>query len=154
MNRHHLFAPALLLCLAACSTPGHPGPVETTGMPNTELALQRAIQSTDHDMAEFGALRPTVSVPATTADNAQVPEELRRSVWFVWKGPLLPGVKKLGREIGYTVATRGDREDVPVDINTTAPVLDHLRALGDQAGNRATVAVDPVTHSITVTYNG
>ncbi|MBS1075781.1 DotD/TraH family lipoprotein [Gluconobacter sp. Dm-73] len=150
MRHHYVLTPVLLLALSACATKP-PEPVATTGMANPELALQRAIATTDADLAQLGTLRPT---PPPITPDPGLPADLKRQVWFVWQGPLEPAVRKLGKDIGYSVTAFGPHRKVIVQINAVAPVIDHLRTLGEQAGEQATVSVDPLSHAISVTYHG
>ncbi|KXV19247.1 DotD/TraH family lipoprotein [Gluconobacter oxydans] len=150
MRHQHFLAPAFLLALSACATTP-PEPVAATGMANPELALQRAITSTNQDLAQLGTLRP--APPPMTPDPA-LPADLKRQVWFVWQGPLEPAVRKLGKDIGYSVTAFGPRRPITVQTNAVAPVVEHLRVLGEQAGDQATVSVDPLSHAISVTYHG
>ena len=145
-----LFA-TLTIGLTACSGHIKPGPIETTGMPNPELALQRSISSTTADLRELGTIHASPSVPV--ADQSSTPDDINRRIWFVWKGPLNAGVRKLGKEIGYTVTVFGKSHDIPVQTNSVAAVLDILRSFGDQAGDAATVQVDPFHHQIAVVYH-
>ena len=56
------------LLLAGCATPAAvPTTVETTGMPNTELALRRAMDQVNADMGNLGGLRPEAANAASVA---------------------------------------------------------------------------------------
>jgi len=152
MKRSLLTAPALLLTLAACS--GHipdPGPVNTGGMPNPELALQRSVAATTSDLRELGTMR--APQPVAVAAQAQTPDDVNKRLWFVWNGPLNGAVRKLGKEIGYTVTVFGNSRPIKVTTNSVAPALDILRSLGEQAGSAAEVQVDTLHHQIAVVYN-
>ncbi|AOX18413.1 DotD/TraH family lipoprotein [Kozakia baliensis] len=147
-----LTAPALFLALAACS--GHvpdPGPVDTSGMPSPELALQRAVASTTSDLRELGTMR--APQPVSVSAEAQTPDDVNRKLWFAWNGPLDGAVKKLGKAIGYTVTIFGSSHPIKVTTNSVAPALDILRSLGEQAGTGAAVQVDTLHHQIAVVYN-
>jgi len=62
-------------------------------------------------------------------------------------------VQKLGQSIDYTVTVFEPERKVRVVTNSVAPVVDILRGLGDQAGDQATVSLDPLHHQIAVTYH-
>ncbi|MBO1360162.1 DotD/TraH family lipoprotein [Acetobacter sacchari] len=137
--------------LSACSAHVDPAPIETAGMPSPELALQRSVASTTSDLRELGTMR--ASPPANVLAQNKTPDDINRQIWFVWKGPLNAGVRKLGKEIGYTVTVFGRSHDVPVQTNGVNSVLDILRSLGDQAGDAAAVQVDTLHHQIAVVYH-
>jgi defect-in-organelle-trafficking protein DotD len=188
------------LLLAGCASPDIvPPTVETAGMPNTELALRRAMDQVNSDMGNLGGLRPYTAVaapvatvvtpgqplalapttlatqpapparppspsaavasaaPATTtpAPLPVLPADLDKRLAFTWNGPLDGAVSKLGAQIGYQVTISGPPASRPlkivVDVSGTA--VDVLRAVGNEAGTRATVSVDPLHHQISVLHH-
>ena len=156
MRRHRirLGAGAALVLLAGCAaTPNVGTDVETTGMPNAELALRRAIDQVNTQMAQLGRLQPG---PTDFATNPVMPAELQRIVAFTWSGPLDAGVQKLAASIGYQVAVTApvNSQPLPVAVNlASTTVVSAFAALGDQAGPRATVEVDPLHHRIAVAHH-
>ncbi len=61
-------AVGVVLLLAGCATPDVvPPTVETAGMPNTELALRRAMDQVNNDMGNLGGWRPDNAVAAPIA---------------------------------------------------------------------------------------
>lgn len=151
MKKTSFLYATLSIGLTACSGHIKPGPIETIGMASPEVALQRSIASTTSDLRELGTVRAAPVVPVT--DQSSTPDDINRRIWFVWNGPLNAGIRKLGKEIGYTVTVFGKSHDLTVQTNSVAPVLDILRSFGDQAGNAATVQVDPLHHQIAVVYH-
>lgn len=142
----------LPVALSACAGKlPSPSPVATTGMASPELALQRSIAATTTDLRELGNIRPTPL--AASATSVPLPDDLTRRIWFAWNGPLGDAVTKLGHEIGYTVTITGRTRTLRVTTNSVAPVVDILRTLGDEAGDQATVSVDPLRHAITVAWH-
>ena len=139
--------------LAGCATPDIPPTVAVAGMPNTELALRRSMDQVNADMGQLGGLQAYDTAPIPT--HAQLPAELERQIQFVWAGPLDAGVRKLGDSLGYTVSVTAPKNSQPlvVVVNVTGQAFAALRALGEQAGDRATVAVDPQNRQITVTHH-
>jgi defect in organelle trafficking protein DotD len=148
---------AVLACLTGCATPKVPTDVESTGMPNAELALERAIDKVNGDMAQIGAMRLDRAAPAAAGPmtTAAIPDELRKPVDFIWAGPLDDGVRKLAASIGYQVAVigPGHAQPIPISINTVGTVLSAFHALGDQAGSAATVSIDTVHHQVQVIHH-
>ena len=153
MRRHALAGAALTSLLAGCAnTIPVPTTVEVAGMPNPEQALRVSMQHVDAEMAQLGQLSPGVQRIVAPL----VPEDLQRSVSFTWSGPLDTGVAKLAQSIGYTFFTSGppSQEPVPVAVQLgPVPVFQVFQALGDQAGARATVQVDPLHHQVQVIHH-
>ena len=151
-------APALLAAalLGGCA---HVFPVPTTvvtaGMPNPEVALQQSMQHVDAEMAELGTMRAR-SVRTAVSVTPPLPDDLQRIVNFAWSGSLDQGVAKLAQSIGYTFFTTAPQGapslEVAVQIQG-ATAFDALKALGDQAGTRATVQVDPLHHQVQVIHH-
>ena len=142
-----------VVLLAGCATV-HPVPttVVTPGMPNPEEALRQSIQHIDAEMAELGQLSPLVARP----DTPVVPEDLQRIVSFQWSGPLDQAVAKLAQSVGYTFYTdrpaerAADQCHHPDCLGTRLQVF---QALGEEAGTRATVQVDPLHHQVQVIHH-
>ena len=147
--------PAILGCslLAGCASANVPTDVATTGMPNAELALRRTLNQVNADMTQIGGMQPAAYV--TGASAPVVPAELEKPVQFVWSGPLDAGVKKLANSIGYSVAVSGPQNPQPINVavNVNGQVLGAFRALGTQAGEIATVEVDPLHHQVQVVHH-
>lgn len=148
-------APTILaaLLLAGCAgTVPVPTTVSTTGIPNPEAALQASMRHVDAEMAELGQLTPTVDREARPV----VPADLQRVVSFDWSGPLDKGVAKLALSIGYTFYTTGPTHPRPLPVTvrvSSVPVLQVFRTLGEAAGTRATVRVDPLHHQVEVIHH-
>ena len=145
-----LFAAVLL---TGCETV-HPVPttVVTPGMPNPEEALRQSMQHVDAEMAELGQLSPSVGRP----DTPVVPEDLQRIVSFQWSGPLDQAVAKLAQSVGYTFYTTAPPNAQPINVTiqiASLPAFQVFRALGEEAGTRATVQVDPLHHQVQVIHH-
>ncbi|WP_158803504.1 DotD/TraH family lipoprotein [Acidisoma sp. L85] len=139
--------------LAGCTSTSVPTDVSTTGMPNAELALRRALDQVNSDMTQIGGMQPAGSGVADA--TPVVPAELEKPIQFAWNGPLDAGVKKLARTIGYSVAVLGPRNPQPlvVTVIVNGQVLGAFQALGTQAGAKATVEVDPLHHQVQVVHH-
>lgn len=145
----------LVALLAGCGqTIPVPTAVVTGGMPNPEVALQQSLQRVDAEMAELGTMHAPIATAATA--GPVIPEDLQRVVNFSFSGPLDRGVAKLALSIGYTFYTTAppNRPSVQVSVEVRgAPAFQVFKALGDQAGNRATVQVDPLHHQVQVIHH-
>ncbi|MGI4802820.1 MAG: DotD/TraH family lipoprotein [Janthinobacterium lividum] len=141
---------SLLGLLAGCATPQIPPDVDTSGMPSTEVALQRSLDRTDTAMGKLGQFGPgTYLRPVMVA-------ELERPVSLAWSGPIDQGVKALADRIGYRFYSTGPHSGVPIAVGvnlTNVPILDLFRAMGDAAGTSATVVVDPDHHQVEVQHH-
>ena len=142
--------------LAACATTKVDPNVDAYGMPNAELALQRSMDRVGAAMSSLGGM--TVGSRVASAAAAVVPAELQRPISFAWSGSLDTGVKALADRVGYKffVTRPANAAPVPVAVAvnmTDASAMDLFRALGNAAGNQATVIVDPDNHQVVVRYN-
>jgi len=141
------FLPAVL---AGCA-PSVATTVDMPGMPNPELAMRESMAHVEKELGELGRKeRITGTLPTV------VPGELDKVVTFNWSGSLDDAVKKLAGEVGYTVLIDApwNAPGVSVEISTGPQrVFDIFQALGAQAGDRATVAVDPQHHRVEVIYH-
>lgn len=154
-------APILSALLAAALLAGcsHTIPVPTTvvtgGMPNPEEALRQSMNHVDAEMAELGAMQAPPAGAAIAAAPV-LPEDLQRIVSFTWAGSLDKGVAKLAQSIGYTFYTTAPSNAQPIDVTVQAqsePAIQVFKSLGDAAGNRATVEVDPLHHQVQVIHH-
>jgi defect-in-organelle-trafficking protein DotD len=147
-----IVAIAAALGLSACGvTPVAPN-VDTPGMPNAEVALQKSLDETGREMARIGALQPKA---AAEEKPTVVAAELDRVVSMSWSGGLDGAVRKLADTIGYRAIVTGS---APHAVNVAvdpAPqrVYDILHGLGDQAADAATVRVDQQHQLLEVIYH-
>lgn len=151
-----LIAPALLaILLAGCaSTIPVPTTVVASGMPNPEQALQQSIQRVDSEMAELGTMRAPVA--AAMPAEPVMPGDLQRIVNFDFSGPLDRAVAKLALSVGYTFYTTAPPNAAKIAVSVQvqgAPAVQVFRVLGEQAGARATVQVDPLHHQVQVIHH-
>ena len=155
MARSRVF-PMLMIGLAAallagCAATPHVDPnVDTSGMPNTELALQRSLDRVDRTMGQLGQFGPGTTLRPVTAP------ELERSVSLAWSGPIDQGVKALADRIGYQVAITAPANPTPIQVAvdmSNVPILDLFEAMGTAAGTSATVVVDPDHHRVEVQHH-
>jgi defect-in-organelle-trafficking protein DotD len=140
--------------LPGCAASVHPvaTTVVTPGMPNPEVALQQSMQHVDAEMAELGQYEPTPVVSSAPV----VPEDLQRIVSFQWSGPLDQGVAKLAQSVGYTFYTTAPPNAQPLVVSVEVagvPAYQVFQALGEEAGARATVEVDPLHHQVQVIHH-
>ncbi len=147
--------PLIALMLSGCTTVVPiSADVDIPGMPNPEVALQKSLDETSHELTRIGAIEPSRAV---AAKPPIVAGELDRVVSLQWNGPLDGAVKRLAETIRYRTAISGNapKGDVNVTVDP-APrrVYDILQALGDEVGAVATVRVDQQHQLIEVIYHG
>ncbi len=139
------------LSVAACSTPNVGTDVAVTGMPNAEVALRDSMHVVDAEMGKLGVL-----APITRSSGPVVPGELLKTVAFNFSGSLEDGVRQLARSVGYGVAVSPlPTGQVPVQVAVSTgsvELIQAFQALGDAAGSRAMVTVDPVHRQVDVAY--
>lgn len=153
-SRASCLAAILVACaLAGCGVTPVASNVDTPGMPNAEVALQRSMDETARELARIGAVQPTVAV---AAKPTVVPGELDRVVAMSWNGGLDGAVRKLAETIGYRAVVTGSASRAVTVVVEPAPqrVYDILQGLGDQAGDAAIVRVDPQHQRLEVIYHG
>lgn len=139
---------AALALLSGCASKPAAPDVEAEGMANPEVQLQRTLSRVAKATADLYATR--------AAERPAVPAELQRPLTWRWSGPLDEGGRILARQLGYAFTAPDPGPALPrvhVDAKDT-PALDILKAFGAQAGDRATVAVDPQQRIVEVHRNG
>jgi defect-in-organelle-trafficking protein DotD len=97
------------------------------------------------------ARNPGVSVQAAP----YAPQELRRTVSVEWTGPIEPLARKLSDRAGYQFQVNGDTPPVPLVVSVRASeksVVEVLRDVGLQAGQRADISVDPERRLVELNY--
>lgn len=150
--------PAVLLgaaVLAGCAAPVQPVPttVAVPGMPNPELALQQSMNDVNAEMSELGQLTPA---PTTPASAPVLPAPLQRIVSFSYSGPLDKAVAQLSQSVGYTFYVTAPPNAQPVNVAITISSVSAyqvFQALGQEAGTKATVEVDPLHHQVEVIHH-
>jgi hypothetical protein len=141
-----------LFGLAGCAAAplGAPG-VATTGMPNIQTALNRAITRTDDAVDQLNGtpVLRLASAPLPTV----VPAELQQPIGWQYRGHLVHAVRALAKIVGWQVVVDRSKPHRPIPVSVTVshvPVMTVIRELGIQAGNRADVTVNDRTHTIMV----
>ena len=153
--RSSLVGSLMALMLSGCSTlVPIAADVDGPGMRNPEVALQKSLDETSHELTRIGAIEP---MRAVAAKPQIVAGELDRVVSLQWNGPLDGAVKRLAETIRYRTAISGSapKGDVNVTVDPVPRrVYDILQALGDEVGAQATVRVDQQHQLIEVIYHG
>ncbi len=156
---HAFTVTAALLLLVGCDTANPvfsdsaPQLVATPDSVSAMLAdaADRAADSLETLAAVEYARAPSVSV--SPVGNA--PTELRRAITVNWIGPVEPITKTLADRASYQFVTVGNPPPVPivvsVDVQNT-PVIEVLRSIGLQLGQRADIKVDSAGRIVEIHY--
>ncbi len=151
-----------LTLMTGCAETVHPVPtdVDASGMPNAELALQRSMDRVDAAMRALGGMN--VATQPGEPSPVAIPAELQRPVSFAWSGPIDAAAKALADRIGYRLVVTSDGSPgkpasllpVVVSVNkTNVRIVEVFQALGDSAGPKATVIVDPDHRQVDVQHH-
>lgn len=114
-------------------------------------AVDKAAAALDTLASVEQARNPGASVQAVP----YAPQELRRTISVKWVGPIEPIMQRLADRAGYQMQINGDMPPAPVVVTVDARqkmVIDVLRDLGLQAGQRADVVVDPERSVVELNY--
>lgn len=119
------------------------------------LRLAEAANQAAQSLQKLAAIeqeRTPVDIPPL-AQGA--PIELRRSITVEWTGPVEPLVQQLADRTGYHYKLTGSDPAVPIIVEIKAfrePVIEVLRDIGLQLGDRAQLKVDASAETIEVIY--
>lgn len=88
-------------------------------------------------------------------DFAGAPPALTQPITLTWNGPVEQAVQTLAAKAGYTYNVAGIAPPLPLAVSVNVyerPLIDVLRDIGLQLGNRADVAVDIKGSSVQLRY--
>lgn len=114
-------------------------------------AADRAATALD-TLAAIEQVRTPTDLPPLAAS---APLELRRSVTVNWIGPVEPLLRQLADRASYRVIETGNAPETPLIVSVNVrnqPVIETLRDVGLQLGNRAQVRVDANQKVIELSY--
>ena len=157
MNKIFSFLSVAVLStsLAACTLPtkvdqqlvAEPDPISL----RLASAVDRASAALQTLASVEQARNPGVSIQTVP----YAPQELRRTVSVNWVGPIEPIARSLADRAGYALQINGDVPPVPLVVSLQAKqksVVEVLRDIGLQAGQRADIAVDPERKLVELNY--
>jgi len=119
------------------------------------LRLSGAVDKASAALQTLAAVEQARNPGANLQLPPSAPVELRRIVSVDWTGPIEPIARTLADRAGYQMQVNGDRPPVPVVISLIArekSVIEVLRDVGLQAGQRADVVVDPSRRLVELNY--
>jgi defect-in-organelle-trafficking protein DotD len=142
-----------LVLVAACAPKVEPQLVAEPDLVTLRLAdaADRAAKSLEK-LAAVESTRTPVDLPPLAAG---APQELRRSITVEWTGPVEPLLQKISDRAGYHFQLSGSDPAVALVVEVNAfrkPIIEVLRDIGLQLGDRAQVNVDARAQTIEVVY--
>lgn len=154
-----LAAMALIVFLAGCQylpqdfSAGRP---QVAAEPDKVSAmLADAADRAANSLQSLAAVEHARTPAASLAPVGNAPTELRRAITVNWVGPVEPITKTLADRAGYTFAVAGSPPPVPAVVSIDAenrPLIEVLRDIGFQLGNRGDVKVSGDTKTVEITY--
>lgn len=148
-----------LFVLAACA-PGSAldreyKPQIVASPDKASMLLAEAADRASVALETLAAVEQSRSPGIAVAPITDAPPELRRAMSVNWVGPVEPISKTLADRAGYGFVTVGDPPPVPIVVSVDVenrPVVDILRSLGLQLGQRADVKVDAERKLVEIHY--
>ncbi len=148
-------AAVMTLALSACAVHG-PVDQQLVAEPDpVGLRIAAAVDKASAALQTLASVEQARNPGSSIQQVPYAPQELRRSVSVEWVGPIEPIMRRLADRAGYDMQVNGDLPPAPVVVTVNArqkSVIDVLRDLGLQAGQRADVVVDPEHHIVELNY--
>lgn len=153
------------LLLAVCAGLSACGPVnrnfsnahpQMVAAPDSVSArLAEAADRASLSLEKLAAVEHARTRNASVAPAGDAPQELRRAITVNWVGPVEPITKKIAERAGYSFLPVGTAPAVPVIVSIDAensPLIDILRSIGLQMGQRGDIKVDSGQRSVELHY--
>lgn len=148
-----------LLALAACA-PGTAlnqkyNPQIAASPDKASMLLAEAADRASVALETLAAVEQSRSPGIAVAPISDAPAELRRAMTVNWVGPVEPIGKTLADRAGYGFLAVGAPPPVPIVVSVDVenkPVIDILRSIGLQLGQRADIKVDAERGLVEVHY--
>ena len=119
------------------------------------LRLASAVDKASAALQTLASVEQARNPSASIQQVPYAPQELRRSVTINWVGPIEPIMRRLADRAGYDMQVNGDLPPAPVVVTLNVrekSVIETLRDVGLQAGQRADVVVDPEHRIVELNY--
>jgi defect-in-organelle-trafficking protein DotD len=153
-----LLSAIVLTSLSACGTPALDkkyNPQIVASPDKATMMLAEAADRASVSLETLAAVEQSRSPGIAVAPIGDAPAELRRAMTINWVGPVEPISKTLADRAGYGFVVIGDAPPVPIVVNLdieNTPVIDILRNVGLQLGQRADVKVDASRKVVEIHY--
>jgi len=148
-------AAGLSLLLSACAVHGKVDQ-QLVAMPDpVSLRLASAVDKASAALQTLASVEQARNPNAAIQQVPYAPQELRRTLSVDWNGPIEPVMRRLADRAGYDMQVNGDMPPAPLIIALRVrekSVIETLRDIGLQAGQRADVVVDPEHRIVELNY--
>lgn len=155
MGRRAAILGVMAVVLTGCQTPP-PKHVDPPVDPIAERLSKAALDASSalKTLAEVEQIRmPPPDLPLL--DDTAIPEELKRTISVTWSGPVGPLVRRLAIRADYLFVSVGTDPRAALIVNIDAhdrSLVDVLRDVGLQAGQRADLVIDTEHKKIEIRY--
>ncbi len=155
MSKHLFLSSALVaLILSACAPQKVDQQLVATPDP-VALRLASAVDKASIALQTLASVEQARNPNVSIATFPSAPQELRRTVSVDWHGPIEPITRQLADRAGYQFQVNGDVPPAPVVVSLVArqkSVVEVLRDVGLQAGQRADIVVDTERRVVELNY--
>jgi len=144
-----------LALLTGCNPYIRPNPQVASTPDKVSLMLAESAQKASASLETLAAVEQARSPGVAVAPIENAPPELRRAITVNWVGPVEPITRTLADRAGYTFEAFGTPPPVPMVVSIDAenrPVIEVLRSIGLQLGQRADVRIDGSRRAVEVHY--
>lgn len=156
MDNRLIAALILTVVLSACQANVTREDPQLVVSPNrTDALLADAADRATKALESLATIEKAKNPGMGDASMPNAPTELRRSVTLTWNGPIEPVAKMLADRASYTFNTAGNAPPTQIMINIDVraePVINVLRSIGLQMGERGNLRVDPNQRVIEISY--
>lgn len=157
------FLPAFFVIVASTLTACAPGqpmgerftPQIAASPDKASMLLAEAADRAAVALETLAAVEQARSPGIAVAPIADAPAELRRAMTVNWVGPVEPITKTLADRAGYRFDVVGNAGPSPLVVSIDVenkPVIDILRSVGLQMGQRADIRVDAQRRVVEIHY--
>ena len=147
---------AAILALSACAPVNQRYNPQIVASPDkASMLLAEAADRASTAIETLAAVEQARSPDIAVAPINNAPAELRRAMTVNWVGPVEPIGKTLADRAGYNFVSVGDAPPVPIVVSLDVenkPVIDILRSVGLQLGQRADIKVDGERRVVEIHY--
>jgi defect-in-organelle-trafficking protein DotD len=148
---------ALIMGVSACSyTPKKVSKPQLVAEPDpVSLMLADAADKASKSLETLASIEQYRTPQGGVSTIPNAPAELRRGMSVQWVGPAEPLIKTIADKASYEYIVLGDQPPAPIVISVDAQnkqIIDVLRDIGLQMGQRADLKVDGARRVIELQY--
>lgn len=120
-----------------------------------ELRLAEAAEDAARALDTLARIERVRTPPPPMDSAPDAPPELQRLVSIDWTGPIEPLAARIAERAGYAFSTVGAAPSIPLIVRLAVEqrtVIDLLRSLSLQLGNRASIVLDANRRVVELRY--